>query len=101
MIVATALTVERRVVASAFVSATLAKSSSAAIVPKPAKTAAKVVCKDCSETCNDCKEIFCKYCLINNGRCKSCYEKSKEESDAGTDEAEVHADGVGEVAVPT
>ena len=60
----------------------------------------EVICKNCTETCENCKEIFCNDCMTENERCKSCEEKSKEEADAGTDDVEVHANSVGETAVP-
>ena len=60
-----------------------------------------VTCSACSETCLDCNQQFCSECITQNERCETCEKKSKEDSGAGADETEVHADGVGEAAVPT
>jgi len=38
--------------------------------------------------------------MSQNERCESCDEKAKEESDPGTTEVDVHADGVGQAPVP-
>ena len=59
-----------------------------------------LTCRDCARTCKDCEQQFCTECVTENERCKSCEEKSKEDSDAGADNAEVHADSVGKTAVP-
>ena len=58
-------------------------------------------CNSCSETCKDCDQQFCTECITENERCKTCEEKSKEDSDAGANNTEVHADGVGQTAVPS
>lgn len=60
----------------------------------------ETVCDSCAASCEDCEKQFCNDCMSQNERCESCDEKAKEESDPGTTEVDVHADGVGQAPVP-
>ena len=71
-------------------------------------------CGNCNETCAGCHENFCTHCIrscnqcgesmcsdcLNNERCDDCEEKENEEEGPDDSQTPVHADGVGQVAVP-
>lgn len=68
--------------------------------PEACDDCCDVICKSCTTTCEGCAEIFCNNCINENERCQPCEEKFKEESDSGSNEVEVHSDGVGQTVVP-
>ena len=63
------------------------------------------VCAACLSSCERCDEKFCSHCLEED-LCDDCTEQKEEEAAADTTvqaaptNAAIHADGVGEVAVP-